>query len=524
MNTMLALVADTPGPPEVLELRRVAIPEPGPGEVRIRVAYATLNPLDTHARAARVAYMAPDFPFTPGIEFSGLVEAVGAGVDPAWIGRRVVSERHWGGCAELAVTAADALIEIPDGFDWVLGTVFHTCVYSSWHVLHTAGRIRSGDTVLLHSAAGAIGAMSAQIAKEAGADVVGLCAPAKFHFARSFGFDHLVDSRAPDWVEQVVAATAGRGADLVIDGVAGPEAPKNFAALAPLGQVIYIGAVGGYAPPVDISRELYAKSIAVRGFMVYVAAAATGGIEKEGIHDALRSGRWRAPVSRIAGLDEAVEMHRLFERRELFGRNLFRVGGELESGAFGEPCPHPGHQPAPAHHVEDEGRQRRRAEAAAVDLDQALFGPDPDRRARPRRRHRLRAGDHRQPEVDAVAGEDPGEGAPEHCADAPRLHGQRHVLARRPAAEVVAHHQDGVAAEPVAQGRVEAVEEVVLHPLRIVDVEEGSRVEDVGVDVVGVDYHRSAFDDHVATSPTTCAGSTISPATAAAAATQALAR
>jgi len=329
MPTMTALVADRPGPPEVLELRQVPIPEPGSGQVRVRVAYAALNPLDTHARAARVAYMAPEFPFTPGIEFSGLVEAVGDGVDAGWLGRRVVSERNWGGCAERAVTPVDALLEIPEGFDWVLGTVFHTCVYSSWHALHTAGRLREGDTVLLHSAAGAIGAMSAQIAKEAGATVVGLCSPSKFDFARPFGFDHLVDSGATDWVEQVMAATEGHGADLIIDGVAGPEAPKNHAALAPLGQVIYIGAVGGYAPPVDISRELYAKSIAVRGFMVYVAAAATGGVEKPMIHEALRSGRWKAPINRIAELDDAVEMHRLFEQRKLYGRNLFRIGGEI---------------------------------------------------------------------------------------------------------------------------------------------------------------------------------------------------
>lgn len=326
---MRALVADSPGPPEVLQLREVPIPEPGPGQVRVRVAYVTLNPLDTHARAARVAYLAPDFPFTPGIEFSGLVDEVGDGVDPSWVGRRVVSERHWGGCADFALTNADALLDIPEGFDWVLGTVFHTCVYSSWHVLHTAGRIRDGDVVLLHSAAGAIGAMSAQIAREAGCTVVGLCSPSKFEFARSFGFHHLIDSNADDWVQQVRTVTGDHGADLVIDGVAGPHAPRNFEALASLGQVIYIGAVAGYAPPVDISRELYAKSIAVRGFMVYVAMAATGGREKELIHEALRSGRWRAPVSRIAELDEVREMHRLFEQRELYGRNLIRVGGDL---------------------------------------------------------------------------------------------------------------------------------------------------------------------------------------------------
>jgi NADPH2:quinone reductase len=328
-STMRAIVADEPGPPEVLELRRVPIPEPGPGQARVKVAYASLNPLDTHARAARVEYMAPEFPFTPGIEFSGLVEAVGDGVDESLVGRRVVSEQRWGGCAEHALSTADTLIPIPDGFDWVLGTVFHTCVYSAWHVLHTAGRIASGDTLLLHSAAGAIGAMAAQIASDAGVTVFGLCSPEKFDFARSFGVSYPVDSRAPDWVGQVKELNDGRGLDLVIDGIAGPEAPRNFEVLAPLGQVIYMGAIGGYPPKVDISRELYQKSIAVRGFLVYAAMAATGGVEKEEIHEALRSGRWKAPVERVFELEEVPEAHRLFEQRKLCGRSLIRVGGDL---------------------------------------------------------------------------------------------------------------------------------------------------------------------------------------------------
>ncbi len=326
---MKAMIADAPGSPDVLELREVPIPEPGPGQVRLRVAYAALNPLDTHARAARVAYMAPDFPFTPGVEFSGTVESVGSGVDRKWFGKRVVSEKHWGGCAEYAVTPVDNLIEIPDGFDWILGTVFHTCVYSAWHVLHTAGRVRASDTVLLHSAAGAIGAMSAQIASDAGATVVGLCSSSKFEFARSHGADHLFSSSDPEWPAKVIEATGGHGADLIIDGIAGPEAPRNFEAAAPFGQVIYMGAVGGYAPPVDISRELYAKSIAVRGFMVYLGMAVTGGVELPEIHDALRTGRWKAPISEIVELEDTPDLHRRFEARELMGRNLIRVGGEI---------------------------------------------------------------------------------------------------------------------------------------------------------------------------------------------------
>jgi NADPH2:quinone reductase len=123
--------------------------------------------------------------------------------------------------------------------------------------------------------------------------------------------------------------SGGRGVDLIIDGVAGPEAPKNFEVLAPLGQVIYMGAVGGYAPPVDISRELYMKTIAVRGFVVYTAMATTGGAEKEEIHEALRTERWKVPVTRVAELEEVPELHRLFEQRKLIGRTVIRVGGEI---------------------------------------------------------------------------------------------------------------------------------------------------------------------------------------------------
>lgn len=330
METMKAIVADAPGGPEVLESRRLPIPEPGPGQVRIRVAYAALNPLDTHARAARIEWNAPTFPMTPGYEYSGRVEQVGEGIDAGFLGRRVVSEAEWGGCAELAVATAARLVEIPDGFDWQLGTVFHTCAYSAWHVLHTAGRLRPGEDVLLHSAAGPIGIMATQIAKESGARVFGLCSAAKFDFARPFGADHLLDDRG-DWVEELRGLTGGRGVDLIIDGVAGPEAPKNHDALAPLGQVIYMGAVAGQPPAVDISRQLYAKSIAVRGFVVYTAMAKTGGEEKAAIHQALRDGRWQIPITRVFELEDTAEAHRAFEARELYGKSLIRVGGDLQA-------------------------------------------------------------------------------------------------------------------------------------------------------------------------------------------------
>jgi NADPH:quinone reductase len=326
---MRAIVAETPGGPEVLKLVDREVPAPGPGQARVRVAYADLNPLDTHARAARIKWSAPEFPFTPGYEYSGRVDAVGEGVDASLVGRRVASVGEWGGCAELALATAARLTPVPDGFDWKLGTAFQTGPYSAWHVLHTAGRLRTGDHVLLHAASGSVAIMATQIAKEAGATVYGLCSRSKMDFTRPFGADHLIDARSPDWVEEVKRLTAGRGVDLIVDGVAGPDSARNYDAAAPLGQVIYIGAIGGLPPPVDISRQLYAKTLAVRGFVVYVAMAATKGAEKEAIHEALRTGRWKVPFAGVVPLAETARLHERFENRELHGKTLIEVGGEL---------------------------------------------------------------------------------------------------------------------------------------------------------------------------------------------------
>ena len=167
-----------------------------------------------------------------------------------------------------------------------------------------------------------------QIAKEAGVSVFGTCSASKIPFAKGWGYDQLIDSSG-DWVAELKRLTDGRGVDLIVDGVAGPDAARNYEAVANLGQVVYIGAIGGFPPPVDISRQLYAKTIAVRGYVVYVAMAATKGAEKPGIHEALKSGRWKVPIVEVVELQDVPRLHERFEKRELYGKTLIRVGGEL---------------------------------------------------------------------------------------------------------------------------------------------------------------------------------------------------
>jgi NADPH2:quinone reductase len=316
---------------EPLDLRISEQPQPAPraGEVLIRVSYCALNPLDTHARAGRIKWGVPPMPFTLGYEYAGRVEDVGEGVNRAWIGRRVSTFGCWGGCADYAVAPATALNPVPDALDGPTAAAFFTTTYTSWHLVHTAGRVTAGQTVVVHSAAGAVGVMLTQILKDAGAQVIGLTSRRdKAEWARGFGADHWVVTTEEPYDTAVKRLTGGAGADLIIDGVQGPDAGRNLACLKPFGRVIYIGATGGLAPPVNIS-QLIGGSLGVQGFVIQHAMALTGGRETPLIEAALASGRWKLPVGEPLPLEAVGQAHADFEARKLVGRTVFRVAGDL---------------------------------------------------------------------------------------------------------------------------------------------------------------------------------------------------
>ncbi|MDG2320266.1 MAG: zinc-binding dehydrogenase [Rhodospirillaceae bacterium] len=327
---MRAVVVSENGPSESLKITDIAKPEPGEGQVRLQVAYCALNPLDTHARAGRIKWGVPDIPFTLGYEYSGRVDAVGPGTDDSLIGKRFSVAGSWGGCSEYAIAAPSALVPIPDEFHWTLGTVYFTSTLTSWHMLHTMAHVQEGDVVVVHSAAGAVGVMTTQIAKDAGCTVIGLVgSQEKVVWAEQFGADHLINERAEeDWPARVKEFTGGAGADVIIDGNAGPGAPKNLVCLAPFGQVIYIGAMAGQAPEVNISG-LIAASAGVRGFIQYHAMAKTKGAEFPEIISKLDKKDWIFPLNPPIPLDQIGQAHYDFENRRTTGRTVFEIGGDI---------------------------------------------------------------------------------------------------------------------------------------------------------------------------------------------------
>ena len=332
MAAMRAFQIDKPGGADDLRRVDLPVPEPGPGQVRIRVAYCGLNPLDTIVRSGGAAWMAPSWPIVLGVEHSGVVDAVGEGVDAAWLGRGVISRATFGGNADFSIAAQSALAPAPDDMDLLNSAIYRGCSHTAWRLLHEGVRTAPGQTALFHSAAGPVAIMLTQFAKRLGMTVIGLVGgPGKRAFAAGFGADHLVDIQAqPDWRAEVMRLTDGRGVDLSVDGNGGTESGRNFDVIAPAGEVVFIGATSGTPSAAVAPGLLIVRHAAVRGFNLNVAEelgrpAAAVDAEIVGLW---RAGEIKLPLTSVSPFEAIPELHRRFENREIQGRAAIAVGGE----------------------------------------------------------------------------------------------------------------------------------------------------------------------------------------------------
>lgn len=332
-QTMRAIQLDAFGGPEAMQLREIAVPTPAAGEARLKVAYVGMNPFDAMARAGKIGFMPITFPFTPGLEHTGIVDAVGDGVKESLIGQRVISRANFGAYAEYSIAKAAMLLPLDARIDLKTGCVYRGCSFTAWHALYKAGRLQPGETCLLHSAAGPIGILATQIAKGAGCTVIGLAGGAdKVSFAQTFGADHVFDYTQDDWADQVRAATGGRGVDVIVDGNGGPNAAHNIGVLAPMGRLVYIGATAGDMPaPVDVSTLIF-KNISVTGMNLAPIEDPPGSETDKTIIENVATGAWRVPITDEVDLADVADLHRRLEARQIRGRAVIRVGGDLSEG------------------------------------------------------------------------------------------------------------------------------------------------------------------------------------------------
>jgi NADPH:quinone reductase-like Zn-dependent oxidoreductase len=237
------------GDPSVLELREAADPEPAKGEVRVKVAAAGVNFADLSARMGTYPD-APPRPFVPGYEVSGVIDAVGEGVDAARIGERVMSLVRFGGYTTHRCVLAEQVVRVPDSLDLVTAAAVPTVYITAWMMLEVMGRPRAGDRVLVHSAGGGVGLAALDLLKWRGATAIGTASPRKHEFLRARGFDEIYDYDALE------AGLAGKpGLDLILDAVGGSSWGRGLSLLRAGGRLICFGFS---APATGDKRNLFA--------------------------------------------------------------------------------------------------------------------------------------------------------------------------------------------------------------------------------------------------------------------------
>jgi len=318
-----------PGPPGVMQLLDVPVPEPKPGEVLIRAQAIGVGMPDCLIRAGTYSVM-PPLPATPGTEIAGTVDKVGAGVTTRRVGQRVYTtarERpHRGGhYADYVATAVEATFLLPDrvAFDAAAALANYQVAY---HIFNDALALRQGQTVLIYAAAGGMGNALIDLAKVAGLIVIGVVSnDAKARFARDVGADHVIDRKTEKVGARVSQITQGRGVDAIIDPVAGPGIPGNIAMLAPCGTLLIYGALGGKTELDPASAPQWRKnSLAVRLFTIHtwdhLVEERRAGMRA--LIDMLAAGKLKPRIHAKLPLTEAARAHEMLEGGEVLGKLL----------------------------------------------------------------------------------------------------------------------------------------------------------------------------------------------------------
>ncbi len=268
---MKAVQMKKTGSPEVLEYVDVDRPSPGKGQVLVKLESISINYADVMMRGGFYPAM-PPLPAILGLEGSGIVESVGDGVTHVKSGQSVVVTGTVGCYAEYVVAESNLVIPIPDSLDKDLAAAFPVNYLTAYHMMHTMGHITSGQSILIHAAAGGVGTSIIQLAKIAGIRTIGLTSSSeKVQFAKEQGADHVINYKTENVSQKVNEITDGKGVELILNSVAGETFGQDFDMLAPLGQVIWYGFAAGM-PSVNLTEVIgshFMNSKGLRAFVIY---------------------------------------------------------------------------------------------------------------------------------------------------------------------------------------------------------------------------------------------------------------
>ncbi|UKA59372.1 NAD(P)H-quinone oxidoreductase [Arthrobacter sp. FW306-2-2C-D06B] len=324
---MKAVYISEPGGPEVLEIRDVPAPVPGPGEVLIDVVAAGLNRADVQQR--RGFYPPPPGASDiPGLEVSGRIAAFGPEVSkPFSVGDKVVALLSGGGYAQQVAVPAEQVLRLPDGVDLVTAASLPEVAATVYSNLIMTAQLQAGETVLIHGATGGIGTMAIQLAKAYGATVATTAGTAeKVGTASAFlGADIAINYAEEDFVESLKAQNGGKGADVILDVVGAKYLRQNVEALADYGRLVVIGLQGGVKGELDLG-QLVSKRAAIIGTALRPRPVAEKGVimnaVRESVWPMLADGRIKPFVAKSFPLEQVREAHEYFDSGEHMGKVL----------------------------------------------------------------------------------------------------------------------------------------------------------------------------------------------------------
>lgn len=326
-EVMNAIVARQPGGPEVLAQVERNVPQPGPGEVLIRVASAGVNRPDILQRNGMP--LPPGVTDVLGLEVSGTVAALGEGVDSFAPGAPVMALLNGGGYAGYCVARAELCLSVPENLSFAQAAGVPEAAFTVWHNLFELGRLLPGETVLIHGAASGVGTFAIQCAQACGARVVATAGGAeKVAALRQLGVWRAIDRHSEDFVAIILEETQGRGVDVVLDNVGGDYVARNLSVLASGGRHVSLSFMQGAKIELDLQqvmrKGLLLTSSTLRPKSAAEKARLAQCISKH-LLPLIAAGKIAPVVYHTVPLAQAADAHRILEANANIGKVLLEV-------------------------------------------------------------------------------------------------------------------------------------------------------------------------------------------------------
>ena len=321
---MRAVCIREPGGVEVLELREVADPEPGPGEIRVAVRATGLNRADLLQRRGRYPPPAGEREDIPGLELSGVVESLGPRTRRFRVGDRVMAVVATGAYAEKVVLHEREAMRVPEGMDLVEAAAIPEAFVTAWDALVRQASLRPGERVLIQAVASGVGTAAIQIARLAGAWVMGTSRTAdKLARCGELGLDKGLHLQEPRFAKEVRAATGGAGVDVILDLVGGAYVEEAPAAMAPRGRLVLVGLTAGDAARLPLglllSKRLTVRGTVLRARPIEEKMELAQAFERE-LVPAFEQGRLKPVLDEAIPVSEVRRAHERLEANATFGK------------------------------------------------------------------------------------------------------------------------------------------------------------------------------------------------------------